>query len=207
MSYRAYGTSIRKEDYGLIRNMAAMVTTDPIDIYDLKSYEMNIGPDDVVFLFGRAALAKAKDQSCRAKITFPEPEKLNKGSLGEEELRVEAFEKLSQLKEILRSGDLSKEQEQDTKEETQLTITEDHMLDEYHLDKLQIHLKERNTNYWMGTTKAGKVIKLTNKPEKGIEDINLTFAEYCSLMKFMEVFGTKEINIVYKPSSSRESNT
>lgn len=208
MAFKAYGKSIRKKDYDLIRKMASVVTPEPIDIYDLMSYEMNLDPSDIVFLYGHAAQKMAQNKKCLSKLAFPEPEKLERGPLGEEEQRQYALNKLLSFKNAYESGFVQESKsEQNTTEKTETTITEDHMLDQTQLQLLEKHIKESGTESWIGTTKNGKVIKLTPQPIKGPEDINMTFAEFYNLRKFMEVFGLKETKIVYKPSASRKDNT
>ena len=91
MAFKAFGKTIRKEDYTTIRKMARIVTQDPIDIYDLRSSRMQISQDDVVFIFGHVATLEGTSKDCKAKLSFPEVEKMST-DLGETEVRQEGYE-------------------------------------------------------------------------------------------------------------------
>jgi hypothetical protein len=184
MSFKAFGKNIRKEDYNTIKKMVKLVTLDTVDIFDLLSIRMNVQHDDVIFVFGTAAEKESEGKTCKARLVFPEIEKLS-SDLGEKELRYLALKQLLEFKDALDNA-------------------EDQISEYTQMQTLETHLRKKGTQSWEGTTSAGRKIRITLDPEESTADIHLTFAELYNLRKFMEVFDVKETKIVYKPSTNRK---
>lgn len=196
MAFLAFGTNIRKEDYNTIRNMMKLVAPDTIEIFDVRVHEATAKSEDIVFIFGKRAEMFCKNLQCKAKLIFPDIDRLSR-DLGESEIRQNAKEQLLKFRETLESGALNN-LTHNTVYDTQV-ITEDMIPDFTQLQALEQTLDKQKIDSWIGLTKNGKKIKLTKNPETNTADINLTFAEFYNLRKFMEVFDIKETKIVYKP--------
>lgn len=196
MAFLAFGTNIRKEDYNTIRNMMKLVASESIEIFDVRVHEALAKPEDIIFVFGKRAEMFCKDLQCKAKLIFPDIDRLSR-DLGESEMRQQAKEQLLKFRETLESGVLNN----NTVFNTQV-ITEEMIPDFTQLQALEQIINKKGIDSWIGLTKNGKKIKLSKNPETNTADINLTFAEFYNLQKFMEVFDIKETKIVYKPLAS-----
>jgi hypothetical protein len=206
MKFKAYGINIRKEDYETIRGMMKLVASEIIDIYDLKSYELDIRYDDIVFVFGNKAEKLSKNIDCKAKLIFPDVDRLSK-DVGDPEERQLAKEKLLLLKQAIENGSLEKKLVIVNEKQSE-TVTVEAIPDFTQLQALDQILQKKGIESWIGTSKNGKTVKLTKEPETNSADINMTFTEFYNLRKFMEVFNIKETKIVYKPiASDNKSDT
>jgi hypothetical protein len=202
MKIAAYGYQLRKEDIQVIKNMCKFITKDIIDIYDIMSFDIASSKDTLLLLYGNKAIEVSKNIICLHKVCFPDASRLNP-SLGETEERLEAYQTLQKLKKVLDSGDLN------TLNNQNILIKTD-KLNEKSLPKLtanqvrqlERHQREQGKNQWNGITEDGKTIKITVEPSENTADINLTFAELYAVMGLVETFQVKELEIVYKPSSS-----
>lgn len=193
--FKAYAINLQETDYQLIRRVVAIVTKEPVDVLDLRSYEIESTDNDVLFLFGRRAHTLGRDKKCKFKAELPEVEKLTK-EYGTDEDRQETYDFLVKFKARLEN----KTTDQPTENRSE-TIKED-LITEPELAKTKI----RELEYWEGKNKEGRLIRLSKEPETSTADINLTFQEFETLRGFMEVFGIKETKIVYKPSSHIRKN-
>jgi hypothetical protein len=200
MKIKAFGTNLRKEDTNTIKAMIKMVTLDIVDIYDLKSFEPNINHDDVVFLFGHRAQILCKDKQCIAKFEFPEIDKLSK-EYGDPEERQLAKKKLLEIKNLFETSDFNKPVEKNVE-----VVDEKVYPDPTQLQVLEQAIKKRNIESWIGITKDGRKIKVTQEPEMNSADINITFTEFYNLRRFMDTFNIKETKIVYKPAANNTKN-
>lgn len=195
MSCKAYGMNLQESDYTLIRKAVAIVTKDPVDIYDLRSYEIESTSSDILFLFGNRAQRLSAGKLCYAKALLPEVEKLSK-EYGTEEDRQEAYELLVKFKARLENKTTDEPSENRVE-----TIKED-LITEPELAKPKI----KELQYWEGKNKDGRLVRLSKEQETSTADINLTFQEFETLRGFMEVFNIKETKIVYKPSTTIRKN-
>ena len=148
MKIKAYGFNLRKEDYNLIHKMVRSVTTEIADVFDLRSYKVEVHPEDVLFIYGHKAVAACADKECRIKIEFPDATRLDP-ALNDEEARDIAWKKLAKLKQVLDSGtttDLDIETELDKK-----TILTEELLPD--LTSNQVQNRENKTRK-RGTNKC-----------------------------------------------------
>lgn len=200
MKIRAYGYNLNKDEYELVRKMIKVVTETPGDIIDLRSYEIKIGPTDVLFLFGpKAILAGAKHNG--QKLEFPDISRLMPGS-GDPEERQEAFKRLVQFKETI------KKNVQQSPIQNVHKLTKDTLPAELTAEKIQTLeaiLRSKGSEEWIGKTLDGKTIRITVNPETSSADINLTFSELYAVRIAMETFKLKEFEIVYKATAKTSS--
>lgn len=196
MIFKAYAINLLKSDFILIKDIVSTVTKENVEIFDLRSYEIESTADDVLFLFGRRAHILGHEKKCKMMIELPEVDKLSK-DYGTEEDRKEAYEQLIKFKARLENQQLNK-----LIDDNSHVVGED-LITEPELDKGKI----KDLTYWEGKNKEGKLIRISKKPEVSTADINLTFKEFETLRDFMEVFGIKETKIVYKPSTTIWKNS
>jgi len=193
--FKAFGKSIRNpEDYDLIRKMATVVMDEVINVIDLMSFDVHIDPEDVILVYGEWAWRQCKDHKCRARVELPGIERLCP-TLGEVELREEAFEKLLQLKETLDSNSLTGETTTHTTEES----VED-PLPTFECD--QVKALEESEKEFRGTLADGRSFKLTPRPDTKDADICMTFAELWNLKALKDMLHVKELNFVHKRTTS-----
>jgi hypothetical protein len=213
MAIKAYGTNLRPEHYDTIKAMVGIFTKEPVEILDLISYGCDPQFDDIILVFGRQAKHKCSDKPVKAKLEFPEIEKLQKET-GEEPIRIAAAKKLQAFEKLYSSGQLDKTKEwkKTVEEEVQTaSITMDALPSDYptadQVLALETSLRKKNKTEWRGTTKDGRSIRLTILPEESNADINMTFAELYAVSNLMDKLNVKEIEVVLRPDSNRESFT
>lgn len=209
MGLKAYGFNLQDTDHITISQMIKNVTTKPVEIYDLRSYELDIKEEDIVLLYGHRACKAANGQKCLYSICFPDISQLDEGFGDEEEIKL-AQEKLEQLKNALASGILEeltkiKHSKQET---THNTTSEESLPDINSSQVLQLEstLKKKGVMEWLGNSKDGKSFRITIEPQDSPADINLTFAELYGLKMAMETLRAEELEIVYKPSGHNRQN-
>lgn len=195
MNYKAYAMNLQESDFALIKKIVSIVTKEIVDVYDLRSYEIQSTEDDILFLFGRRAHILGRDKKCRLKAELPEVEKLTK-EYGTEEDRQETFDFLVKFKARIENKTT------DQPNETNIESIQEDLIAEPELAKPKI----KELQYWEGKNKDGRLIRLSKEQETSTADINLTFQEFEMLRGFMEVFNIKETKIVYKPSSTIRRN-
>jgi len=198
MTFRAFGYNLREEDYGLIKKMISVATKEPVEVVDLRSFDMQVSMDDVVFLFGLRPKKEFAGQKVKRVLELPDPIRLD-AAFGEKELRKEAHEKLAALGEAITKG---KVDEQEYKVSPRQTITPSRLpdLSSSEVLALEASLAEQGITEWKGTTESGRTVRLTATPSDSPADINMTFAELYGLRLAMEVLQVREIEIVFKPS-------
>jgi hypothetical protein len=199
MKVKAYGLNFQEEDIVIIRKMGKIITQQPIDIFDLGTYQIESSEEDVLLLFGYKANKDSEGKKFLGKLEFPEIDKLAQKH-GDPEERKAANKKLRAFREKLDSKSF-----QDTEQKTNIrtdVLTEAQLPKASQIQSLEDQIKQKQIDSWIGETREGKRIKLTQESETDTADVNLTFAEFMALNRFMEVFGVKETKIVYKPSAS-----
>ena len=211
MGFKAYGFSIDQHAEQIIRSMATIATAEPIDVVDLAVFSVDFTTEDHVFIFGEKAKREIGDRPAGLRLFFPEVHKLD-GTFGEESERELAYEQLLKLKKLL----VSNEQKETEAAESELgqysssTITEEVLPVLSSTDILQYleaALRKQGPKEWLGSTKNGKLIRLTLDKEEGKADINMTFAELYLLRLAMETLHVKEFDIVYKPGINQQSGS
>lgn len=200
---KAYGFNLRKEDYEIIRRMAAVVdATQPIEILDLKSFGVEVDSDDILFLYGPRALKECEAFKGLVKIEFPDVSKLD-ATFGEEQERELAHEKLLRLKEALASGKVSEPDSILTGEVVQKISGESlPALTSGEINLLEATLRKKNITSWNCKGKDGTTIRVTIEPEDSNADIDITFRELYALKACQEALHVEEFGIVYKPTAS-----
>lgn len=203
MNINAYGYGVRKKDLTLIQNMVAVLGEEyTAQVKDLKSYECNPEPDDIVFLFGQRAINACADKKCRAKIDFPELGKLDP-ALGETLDRTLAYKRLLILKDALSSI----EDFQALKENTKLSENNLPDLTADQVKTLEDTLRKKGETVWKGITRDGKRILVSVEPTKDEScDLNLTFSELYAVKVLAETLGVRELEIVTSTNHNREDN-
>lgn len=211
MGFKAYGFSIDQHAEQIIRSMAAVATSDPIDVIDLAVFDASFTTEDMVFIFGEKAAREVGDKPAGLKLKFPEIHKLD-GTFGEEEERTLAYDQLLKLKKLLATNEQKETEaaESELGQYSSRTITEEVLPALSSTDILQYleaALRKQGTKEWLGSTKDGKLIRLTLDREEGKADINMTFAELYLLRLAMETLQVKEFDIVYKPGINQQSGS
>lgn len=211
MRLKAYGYRLTKDETELIRRMATHITQETIDVLDLMSYDLDIKPDDTIMAFGIRAKRACADKKCLALLEFPEPGRLDPVH-GEKSEREAAYSRLVKFKEVLDSGDLNnldRSRSSLIPKKSAIKLTEE-LLPDLTADKvreLERYQREQGKTSWDGVTKDGKTIHITVEPEENNADVNMTFVELFAVLGLMEAFRVKELEFVYKPSStSRKSD-
>ena len=209
MGFKAFGYRIDLHAEQVIRDMAAVVTAEPIDVVDLSVFNADITKEDMVFIFGERAKREIGDKPAQIKLVFPEIMKLD-GTFGEEEERKLAYEQLLKVKKLIAAGDRANTTNCAVEQCIRTTITEEVLPELSSYDVLQ-HLKaalsKQGTKEWLGSTKSGKLVRLTLDKEEGKADVNMTFAELYMLRLAMETLHVKELEIVYKPGVSQQGGS
>src|SRR5690606_23870298 len=107
MSIKALGYSLKPEHYETIKKMVSVFTKEEAEILDLASFSCDVGSEDIVLFFGKKTLLKCSDKVLKARLEFPELDKLDKDT-GRDELRKEAYDKLVSFKKIYDSNSFDK---------------------------------------------------------------------------------------------------
>ena len=200
---KAYGFNLRKEDYKTIQRMGAIIdATQKTEIFDLKSFGVEVDPNDILFIYGPRALKECEAFECLAKIEFPDISKLD-ATFGDEQERELAHEKLLRLKDVLASDKLSEpdslltgELIQDISGESLPTLSANEV------SILEAQLKKRGVTSWTCKGHDGITIRVTIEPEESNADIDITFKELYALKACQEALRIQEFKIVYKPTAS-----
>lgn len=194
--YKAYGLGLKQKDFELIRKIASIVTTEAISIKDLIYHQIKDEEDmnNIVLIFGEKASERLKGLATKTTLILPEIHLLH-AETGSEEKRLETFRKIKKLKE--------KEKSQKVKLSTEV-INDDPVanLSITDLKALELNLKTRNVNSWIGKTESGKTIQISIVPQDGDANVRITFSELYALKTAMEVLDIKEFTIVYSNSNT-----
>jgi hypothetical protein len=211
MKIKIFGHGIDIEQCKLIKKMVGIVTNDEPEIIDLKSFDPDVNPDDLIFTYGPKAQRQLNNIKCQLKIEFPELRQLDP-AFGVEVERALALKKLLQLKKTLDSGNM--QTIPDTKEipkteQTQNIVTEElpTQLTVANIEELERQQREQGKTCWSGWTTDGKSIRVTVEPEEPQADIQMTFAELHKVIGLKEAFRVKELEFVYKPNPIRKDST
>jgi hypothetical protein len=211
MGFKAFGFSIDAHSEQIIRSMAAVATSEPIDVIDLGTFSADFTNEDMIFIFGEKARREIGDKPAGLRLSFPEVHKLD-ATFGEEEERKLAYDQLLKLKRLLASNDQKETEaaESELGTSNSCTITEEVLpeLSSYDvLRYMKAALRNQGTKEWLGSTKNGKLVRLTLEKEEGKADINMTFAELYLLRLAMETLQVKELEIVYKPGVNQQGGS
>lgn len=214
MKLKAIGYNLTTGEKEIIRSMAKVLTSTPVEIVDVQSFVAGeeIDPDDILLVYGQRSLREVGSIGCRARLEFPELYKLEKT---QDEChfdeRQEAFDKLLKFKKMLDSDQQEDLDLADDTEDQQTTKISEESLPNLTADQVQTleaNLRKQGQTAWTGTTNDGRTIRLTVQPEESTADVDMTFAELYCIRGLMEAFRVKELEIVYKPTAaSRKSNT
>jgi len=208
-SLKAFGFNIDSNGEKIIRAMATVVSPNPIDITDLAVFNADFSKEDIVFVFGDRTRREIGDKPAGLKLYFPEVYKLD-ATFGEKEERQQAYDKLLRLKKVLSAEDRANTLMGTDEQCSRTTITEE-ILPELSsseiLQYLKAALRRQGTKEWLGSTKNGKLIRLTLEQEEGKADVNMTFAEMYLLRLAMETLQVKELEIVYRPGINQSGGS
>jgi len=190
--YKAYGVGLQERDFELIRKIVKVVTEEHVVIKDLRYYDINLEDtkEHILFLFGSKCSRLAKDLKAKEVINLPEVKSLHQKAENESS-RQEALKKLMLLKDIIDNKNIVNHSED---EKVIDPLPGKNLKD---LKRLEQTLVEKNINKWISTTKNGKTIQISIKPETSETDINITFEELYALKFAMDVLDINEFTIVY----------
>lgn len=193
LSVKAFVYSASDEDIGLAKDILQKMKLSPGEIVDLRSLVPKIDPANVLhaLAFGARAHSRAIQLYPALHILQLPDLPLLKRAGGNEQARLEAFQKLKDLGLPERA-----EPAPDS-----LDISANNLppvLERSNLKKLYSVLVQSNVNYWCGTTRDGKTIKvtLTPQPTDGKFDIMLTFEELLIILDTISVFDLEKVTIV-----------
>jgi hypothetical protein len=201
MAHIAYGINLSKNEVEIIRQMIALVTDEPADVYDLRSYQPISTEGDILFLYGDRAIGDCGKLPHRVKLEFPDVSRLVAG-FGDEEERELAHQKLLDFKAAIADTQDSAVERTVIPEESLPPISTSQAL-----GHLKVALSHENVEAWEGVTKNGKKFRITLVPEESDADIRLTFVELYMIRAAMDTLQVEELEIVHKPNSNRESST
>jgi hypothetical protein len=203
---RGMGFDLSKSETHIIDMMTLYVSGGKkVTVTDLQCHRIQYDAADTILVYGNRAWRMLKDVDCRTKIRFPAPSKLDTTHGDPDEID-RAKAKLVLIKEAL--ADNTIDTISDTDEEPNLTeeIPED--LTAADVKILEIQQRRQDKIYWKGMTKSGRSLRVTVEPEQGTADINITFAELYAIIGLRETLQVKELEFVYKPSTTAgKSNT
>jgi hypothetical protein len=210
MSIKAIGYNINKEEEEkIIIPMAQIVSSDIVDVFDLRSVKPDVSADDIVFVFGEKTSRMMQNIPCKIKLEFPDLPKLDR-RFGEEDLRRQALEQLLRLKKALSTGNILNNKITECTNSTTHITTEalPSLTSQEVLQQLENTLRREGIKEWIGTTSNGKIVRLTVDREMNeAADINMTFAELFAMKIAMEALQVKELEIVYRSNLIRKSNS
>lgn len=195
MNFKAYGFNIKTQDYALILKMMRLVTDEKVEVYDLKSFEVDSTEEDVLFLYGKRAAQACESATCFAQIEFPEPSKLSASTDNTEE-RMEAHKKLMSFKEFLQKGETGK-----TYETIRKTVSSLPPLSAGEIRSIEAEIRETGVQSWTCQAEDGRSVRLTLSPEESEADINLTFRELYTMRILTDMFKITEFEIEYRGSN------
>lgn len=200
MSYDAYAYNINKDEEAIIRQMIAIITNEPGNVYDLRSYKPECDFGDIILVFGERAKRACEGLKCKAVLEFPDVSRLVAG-FGDEDERVLAYQKLLDFKGAMADTQESAKKRTVINEETLPPLDSAQVL-----LALRAALSSQGVEAWEGVTRNGSKFRITIEPEN-VADINLTFAELFMIQAAMTTLQCEELEIVYKSSGNRESST
>jgi len=207
MKFLAYGYNLTKEDTTTITNMFKLITTETPEIRDLKSYELEVESDTILFLYGEKAVRQGDQARCLVKMEFPDATRLSP-SFGDPELRKDAFTRLCRLKDELASGVEGIEIEQivESVRET-IQVSSLPNLSSAQVAALETVLKSKGISAWICKDTEGRKIRISMEPEHTDADINLTFRELYALKVCAETLHIQEFNIAYRPNHTSKDSS
>ena len=210
MSFKAFGFNLTDEHVKLITAMLANITSETVTVFDIRCFEPEVEPADIIIAYGVQAQRRLDKVKCRARIGFPGPDRLDMTHGDPEEIKL-AQQKLMKFRDKL---DLDTTQAVHTEEDTilkqHLNLTEElpTILTASDVKTLEEQQIKQGKTHWTGVTSDGRTVRVTVEPEEKTADINLTFAELHAVMGLKDTLRVKELEIVYKPSAiTRKSST
>ena len=206
---KAFGFNLTNDHTALIRRMLKDIIDEEIEVVDLQCFPPEIGPTDIIVAYGRQAQRRLQEVLCRAKVGFPDPDRLDVAHGDPEEIRL-AREKLAKFRDMLDSDTkLEILLKPDTIPKHCLNLTEELPKDLTASDikKLEEQQLRQGKTHWTGSTTNGKTIRITIEPENNTADINITFAELYAVMGLRDTLRVQELEFVYKPSATIETGS
>lgn len=205
--YKAYGYNLRKEDYEIINKIGKVLTDELIHIFDLKSFEPDIQPEDILLIFGQHSVNQLEELLCTIskekwlELKVPIRYDLEWGDPEDIEI---AYNEVLEFKEYLDNRPLDSVQQDSTKQQ----FTEESLpgLTSTEVRDLESTLLERGVLYWEGETVDGKSVRISRKPEGSTADINLTFSELYAIKIAMETLQVTKLEVVCGNISSEKDS-
>ena len=199
---KAFGVTISEVDEQTIKNMAMFLGMQ-VEIYDLKCYDPEINPEDIILLFGYNAEQVCGNFNCKYMAKFPDVSLLNP-SLNNVEAREIAFNELKRLKIDIDNNRPNRTENRIITKKSITTIKREELPDlnmAEILKKFRETFDKRNNEAWICTTSEGKKIRITINPEESSADIDLTFIELYLLRAAIDALKVQELEIVHRNSS------
>ena len=193
---KIFGFEINQAGEKISQEIIAFLSQNDIQVYDLSICEPEVTDTDIILVFGTKASKQLTGLKSKTRLDFPDFIKLD-AAFGEEAERQLAKNQLLSLKKAIDS-DKTNTNKQYTENRVEQKIRED--LPDLSTSEIIGHfkaiLKKQGIKEWIGTTKSGKVIRLTLEKENDSAN-TITFAEAYALRLAMETLNVEEFEIVY----------
>lgn len=209
MSFKAFGFNLIDNHIRLIKAMLKNITDEEVEIIDLRCFEPEVGLADIIIAYGFKAQRRLENKKCRARLGFPDPDRLDVAHGDPKERRL-AQEKLIKFRDTLDSDTTEVIQTIEgptTKQCLKLTEELPANLTASDVKKLEEQQFKQGKTHWTGLTADGRSICVSVEPEESTADINLTFAELYAVMGLRDTLRVQELEFVYKPTAATRKSS